>query len=60
MLPTLALRDQLILKRLLFEGWTQQQTADELGLSQMLVSRLLARTLATLRQTILYGPASPH
>lgn len=56
-LPTLDRRDQLILKRLYFDGWTQQQTADELGVSQMQVSRLLARTLAGLRNEMLDGAA---
>jgi len=56
-LPTLERRDQLILKRLYFDGWTQQQTADELGVSQMQVSRLLARTLAGLRTEMLDGAA---
>jgi RNA polymerase sigma-B factor len=33
-----------------FKGMTQSEIADELGISQMHVSRLLAKTLATLRE----------
>jgi RNA polymerase sigma-B factor len=43
-------RERLILKRLYFDGYTQQRVADELGASQMQVSRLLARTMARLRE----------
>jgi RNA polymerase sigma-B factor len=43
-------RQQLILKRLYFDGYTQQRVANELGASQMQVSRLLARTTIKLRQ----------
>jgi RNA polymerase sigma-B factor len=32
-----------------FKGMTQSEIAQELGISQMHVSRLLAKTLATLR-----------
>jgi RNA polymerase sigma-B factor len=50
LLPRLDDREQLILKRLYFDGYTQQRVANELGASQMQVSRLLARTIAKLRQ----------
>jgi RNA polymerase sigma-B factor len=50
LLPRLDEREQLILKRLYFDGYTQQRVANELGASQMQVSRLLARTIAKLRQ----------
>jgi RNA polymerase sigma-B factor len=50
LLPRLDQREQLVLKRLYFDGYTQQRVADELGASQMQVSRLLARTIAKLRQ----------
>jgi RNA polymerase sigma-B factor len=50
LLPRLDYREQLVLKRLYFDGYTQQRVADELGASQMQISRLLARTLAKLRQ----------
>jgi RNA polymerase sigma-B factor len=50
LLPRLDEREQLILKRLYFDGYTQQRVANELGASQMQVSRLLARTIVKLRQ----------
>jgi RNA polymerase sigma-B factor len=46
LLPRLDRREQLVLKQLFFDGYTQQRVADDLGASQMQVSRLLARTLA--------------
>lgn len=49
LLPRLAPRERLILKRLYFDGWTQRQAADEVGVSQMQVSRVLSRTLDRLR-----------
>lgn len=49
-LPRLDHREQIVLRRLYFDGYTQQRVADELGASQMQVSRLLARTVAKLRQ----------
>ena len=49
LLPRLAPRERLILKRLYFDGWTQRQVADEIGVSQMQVSRLLSRTIQKLR-----------
>lgn len=48
-LPTLEPRERLVLKRLFFDGCTQDQVAKEIGLSQMQVSRLLARTIRKLR-----------
>ena len=48
-LPTLGPREQHIIKRLYFDGWTQRRVAEEIGVSQMQVSRLMARTLETLR-----------
>jgi len=50
LLPRLDQREQLILKRIYFDGETQQRVAQEIGASQMQVSRLLARTLEKLRQ----------
>ena len=52
LLPQLDRREQQILKRLYFDGWTQRGVADEIGVSQMQVSRLLARTLAKLRHRL--------
>ena len=49
LLPRLAPRERLILKRLYFDGWTQRQVADEIGVSQMQVSRVLSRTMEKLR-----------
>lgn len=48
-LPGLEPSEHLMLKRLFFDGWTQEQVAKENGLSQMQVSRMLARTIHKLR-----------
>jgi RNA polymerase sigma-B factor len=48
-LPRLEWRERVILKRLYFDGLTQDKVAAEIGISQMQVSRVLARTLAKLR-----------
>ena len=50
LLPRLAPRERVILKRIYFDGWTQRQVADEVGVSQMQVSRLLSRTIEKLRE----------
>jgi RNA polymerase sigma-B factor len=50
LLPELAPRERLILKRLYFDGWTQRQVADEIGVSQMQVSRVLSQTMGRLRE----------
>jgi RNA polymerase sigma-B factor len=52
LLPRLAPRERLILKRTYFDGWTQRQVAEEIGVSQMQVSRLLGRTVDNLRSWI--------
>ncbi|MGQ0744588.1 MAG: SigB/SigF/SigG family RNA polymerase sigma factor [Acidimicrobiales bacterium] len=44
-------RERLIIQLRFFEGLTQSQIATRLGVSQMHISRLLARTLADLRET---------
>ena len=49
-------RDQLILYLRFFEERTQQEIADQLGVTQMQVSRLLARILRDLRQGL--GPTA--
>jgi RNA polymerase sigma-B factor len=49
LLPELSRRELLILERRFFRGWTQERIAEDIGVSQMQVSRLLARTLAALR-----------
>lgn len=49
-LATLDERKQRILRRRFFEGFSQQEVADELGLSQMHISRLERSALQQLRQ----------
>lgn len=49
LLPELSNRERLILERRFFRGWTQERIARDIGVSQMQVSRLLAKTLADLR-----------
>lgn len=53
LLAALEPRDRTILVLRFFHGMTQSQIANEIGLSQMHVSRLLARTLTQLRQGLL-------
>lgn len=50
-------RDKQILYLRFFRGWTQQEIAEELGVTQMQVSRLLARILDQLRRRL--GVPSP-
>lgn len=45
----LAPRDRRILELRFFRGWTQEQIATDIGVTQMQVSRLLARILVDLR-----------
>jgi RNA polymerase sigma-B factor len=42
-------RDRRILELRFFEGWTQERIAQDIGVTQMQVSRLLARILSDLR-----------
>lgn len=49
-MPRLSPMEKLMVKRLYFDGDTQRQLARELGVSQMQVSRLMAKTLSSLRQ----------
>jgi RNA polymerase sigma-B factor len=49
LLAQLPRREQLILQLRFFEGMTQSEIAARLGISQMHVSRLLARSMARLR-----------
>jgi RNA polymerase sigma-B factor len=51
-LSTLDERKQKILRRRFFEGYSQQEVADELGLSQMHISRLERSALQQLRNTM--------
>jgi RNA polymerase sigma-B factor len=52
LLPRLAPRERVILKRVYLDGWTQRQVAEEIGVSQMQISRLLSRTVDKLRSWI--------
>jgi RNA polymerase sigma-B factor len=45
----LAPRDRRILELRFFQGWTQEQIAQDIGVTQMQVSRLLSRILKDLR-----------
>ena len=54
LLDRLPLREKRILLLRFFQNMSQSQIAAELGISQMHVSRLLSRTLAQLRQGLLY------
>jgi RNA polymerase sigma-B factor len=51
-LRSLSARDLLILRRRFCDDATQQQIGEEIGLSQMQVSRLQARILARLREIV--------
>ncbi|MFC3962765.1 SigB/SigF/SigG family RNA polymerase sigma factor [Nocardia jiangsuensis] len=53
LLRDLSERDRRILHLRFFENCTQSQIARELGVSQMHISRILTRTLATLRERAL-------
>ena len=53
LLAQLDTREKRILTLRFFRGMTQSQIADEIGISQMHVSRLLARTLTELRTGLL-------
>jgi RNA polymerase sigma-B factor len=50
-------REQRILSLRFFGNLTQSEIADQVGISQMHVSRLLSQTLATLRERLLADPA---
>ncbi|MBB2990285.1 RNA polymerase sigma-B factor [Mycolicibacterium iranicum] len=52
LLAALPERDRLVLRLRFFEDKTQTQIAEEIGVSQMHVSRLLTRALATLRERV--------
>ncbi len=56
LLEALEPREKLILTLRFFKGMTQSQIASEIGISQMHVSRLLARTLAQLREALTETP----
>lgn len=48
----LGARDRRILELRFFHGWSQQQIGDEIGVTQMQVSRLLSRILGELRDSL--------
>jgi RNA polymerase sigma-B factor len=52
LLETLPEREQAILRLRFFEGLTQTEIASQIGISQMHVSRLLSRSLETLRRDV--------
>lgn len=54
----LKVRDRLILRMRFYDQLTQQQIADELGVTQVQVSRLLARIFNDLRQSVTGSPGS--
>ncbi len=58
-LRALSERDRKILELRFFHGLTQQEIGDRIGVSQMQVSRLLARILRRLRRELEHGPAAP-
>ena len=48
--PTGADETTSIIALRFFSGWTQQQIADDLGVTQMQVSRLISKALRRLRE----------
>lgn len=48
-IPRLSEREKLVLKRVYLDGWTQRRAAEEIGVSQMQVSRLLHGSAQKLR-----------
>ena len=50
LLESLPKREQMIVQLRFFRGMTQSEIAERLGISQMHVSRLLARSLNQLRE----------
>jgi RNA polymerase sigma-B factor len=58
-LEALPERERTILYLRFFRGMTQSSIAQQLGISQMHVSRLLSGCFAQLREEILAGPAGP-
>jgi len=52
LLEALPQREQTVLRLRFFENMTQSQIAERLGISQMHVCRLLARSLTKLREAV--------
>ncbi|MGH2684541.1 MAG: RNA polymerase sigma factor SigF [Actinomycetota bacterium] len=59
LIKTLPKREQLMLHLRFFQGMTQSQIATRLGISQMHVSRLLAKSLNLLREAAESQPGGP-
>lgn len=53
-------RDQRIVFLRFYKGWTQEQIAQDLGVTQMQVSRLLSRILSTLRERLTADGSAPR
>lgn len=53
-------RQQIVLRRRFYEGCSQQEVADELGLSQMHVSRLERSALRQLRELLTHADGAAH
>ncbi|HEX6132300.1 MAG TPA: SigB/SigF/SigG family RNA polymerase sigma factor [Actinomycetota bacterium] len=51
-LRSLSDRDRRVLYLRFFGGWTQSEIAEDVGLSQMQISRILGQTLAKLREAV--------
>jgi RNA polymerase sigma-B factor len=58
LIARLSERDRAILSMRFFQNMTQSQIAERIGVSQMHVSRLLSRTLATLREELTAASAA--
>ena len=57
LLAALPERERNVLTLRFYAGWTQQQIATELGVTQMQVSRILNRTLRRLHDAVLQAPS---
>jgi RNA polymerase sigma-B factor len=57
LLARLSRREQLIVEMRFFRGCTQAEIGKEIGVSQMHVSRLLARLVARMRDELMADPA---
>ena len=59
LVATLSERERYIVELRFVEGLTQSQIADRIGVSQMQVSRLLTRALASMRAHAAEEPVTP-
>jgi len=60
LLAELSAREQLVIRMRFFSDMTQAQIAVQIGLSQMQVSRLLARSMIRLHDGMLAGAGGPN